>query len=152
MTKEQFETLRIGDLVLGTKKKEVRVTDICRTRGLICTGGIWRKRADVALPERQKEKLRTKLAPIHHYTFSVKLLQKYGLVISATILTLKRCGSEGFVGSNENLCESLQLGVPKSTFYAFYKRMCKENIIIVERTSTNICRYSLNEEAVKEFL
>lgn len=153
MTKEQFESLNIGDMVLGTQGgKELRVTDICRTRGLICTGGTWRKRSAVAVPDNWDDKFRTRLEPVYRYSFSVKMLRRFGLVISATILTLKRAGKDGFVGSNENLCDALQIGVPRSTFYAFYKRMCAENIITVEKTSTSLKRYRLNEDAVKDYL
>lgn len=153
MTKEQFDTLKIGDLVVSTRGgKQIPVTDICRNREIICTGGTWRKRKDVYVPESRKSSIRTTLPSIHQYTFSVKMLQKFGFVVSATILTLKRAGEEGFVGSNDNLREALQIDIPRTTFYAFYKRMRKEGIISVERTSTNLNRYRLNREAVKEYL
>lgn len=153
MTKEQFESLKIGDIVLSASSgKQLRVTDICRNRGLLCTGGTWRKRSAVSVPEDWQDKYRTSLPPVREYTFSTKMLQRFGLVVSATILTLRRAGEEGFIGSNENLCDALQIGIPHSTFYAFYKRMVSDKVIVVERTPTRLNRYRLNEETVNKYL
>lgn len=153
MTKEQFEHLKIGDDVLNAKKDaRVKVTDICRRRGLLCTGGTWRKRSDVEMPEGWENSNLTKLPPVRKYTFPVAMLAEMGLIQSAIIVTLQRCSGCCFVGSLTSLRLALQLDIPNATFFAAYKKLHKEGYISMERLGAWGSRYSLNEEKIKHLL
>lgn len=152
MTKEQFEQLKIGDTVLSPKAGEHRVvTDIHRGKQLINTGGTWRRRQDVTVPEEWKDSLGTHLPEVKEYTFPIPMLKKLGLIQSAIVVTVRRAGKEGYVGTLTALRLALQLDIPQATFFAAWKNLHILRLVTMEKIGSKYNRFQLSEEAMKLF-
>lgn len=152
MTKEQFEQLNIGDHVTGTKNGTlVRVIDIQRDRQLVNTGGTWRRRQDIYMPDGSKDSLATRLPAIKQYTFPVHMLKKHGLIQSAILVTVRRAGPEGYVGTLTSLNQATQLGVAQATFFAAWKNLHTPRLVTMQKIGSKYNRFQLSEEALKLF-
>lgn len=153
MTKEQFEQLKIGDTVLGTRSgSTLTVTDIHRQRELISTGGAWRRRQDVSVPEEWKDNTATVLPEIKEYTFPISMLKRLGLIQSAIVVTVRRAGPDGYVGTLTSLRQALQLDIPQATFFAAWKNLHILRIVTMQKIGSKYNRFHLDEEALKNLL
>lgn len=153
MTKEQFEQLSIGDYVTGSKPGTVvRVTDINRRRGLVCTGGTWRKRQDVKPTATWQDRLATRLPPVREYRFPVTMLARLGLVQSAIVTTVRRAGEGGYVGTQTSLRLDLRLEVSASTFHAAYKNLNILGLVTMEKIGSSYNRFRVSEEALEHLV
>ena len=141
MTTNQFNNLKIGDIVMNANcTAEVAVMDINRNRGLVNTGGAWRKYTTIRFPKET------------HMTFSVKMINRFSLAESAIIHTVLRAGEDGFVGTNESLCEASQICASTSSANVVIPRLCRERIITRDNLANKVTRFRLNMEEVEEYI
>ena len=152
MTKEQFEQLKIGDTVTGTKYGTVvKVLDIHRGKQLINTGGTWRRRQDIKIPEGTKDILDTRLPEIKQYTFPVAMLKKLGLIQSAIVVALRRAGPDGFVGTLMSLNQATQLEIPQTTFHKAWKNMHILGLVTMQKIDSKHNLFKLSDGTMKLF-
>lgn len=154
MTLNQFNNLKIGDIVMNANcTAEVAVMDINRNRGLVNTGGAWRKYTTIRFPkEKELPSEFTRLPKVTHMTFSVKMINKFSLVESAIIHTILRAGEDGFVGTNESLCEASQICASTCSANIVIPRLCKARIITRDNLAYRVTRFRINMNAVEEYL
>jgi len=152
MTKEQFEQLKIGDHVTGTKNGTlVKILDIQRDRQLVNTGGTWRRRQDIKMPDAAKDNLATRLPAIKQYTFPVHMLKKHGLIQSAILVTVRRAGPDGYVGTLTSLNQAIQLDLPQATFHTVWKNLHTLGLVTMQKIDSKHNRFQLSEESLKLF-
>ena len=154
MTTNQFNNLKIGDIVMNANcTAEVAVMDINRNRGLVNTGGAWRKYTTIRFPkEKELPSEFTRLPKVTHMTFSVKMINRFSLAESAIIHTVLRAGESGFVGTYESLCEASRICASTSSANVVIPRLCRERIITRDNLANKVTRFRLNMEEVEEYL
>lgn len=154
MTSNQFNNLKIGDIVMNANcTAEVSVMDINRNRGLVNTGGAWRRYTTIRFASSKKlSDDFTQLPPVTHMTFSVKMLNKFMVSEAAIIHTIIRAGEDGFVGNNETLCEASQICTSTCSANVIIPRLCREGLITREHMAHSMTRFRINMDAVKEYL
>jgi hypothetical protein len=153
MTEKQFNQLQIGDKVMNnTLTGETTVVDINRQDGTINTGGPWRKFNGVHLADPTKPQNYTVLEPVTHVTLSIIMLRRYSLLEAVLVQTILRAGTEGFIGTNETLCDATQLCRSLSTFNTIISRLIREGIIMRENLAGKASRYTINLDKAKQYL
>lgn len=153
MTEKQFEQLKIGDKVMNSSlTKVVTVQDINRPKGLVNTGGAWRKYRGISMSDRPVLSTFTRLEPVTQITLPVKMLKRYPLIDVVTIETIRRAGTEGFIGTNETLRNATQIctaGI--SMFTLVILRLSRDGLITRERLAHSTTRFMVNEEKLKQY-
>lgn len=153
MTTKQFNELHIGDMVMNNAlTKEVPVLDINRKLGSINTGGSWRRYKNVKLAGMPVPEHFTCLEPVTHVTLSMNMLKRYSLLDAIIISTIRRAGPEGYIGTNETLCEHTQLCRSISTFNTIISRLTHEGIVIRENLAKKASRYTIDAEKAEPYL
>ena len=132
--------------------KEVQVLDICRQRGLINTGGAWRKYRSVCLTRVALPEHFTRLEPVTHFNLSVKALKRYSLLEVILINTIHRAGPSGFIGSNETLRDATQMQHSIATINLLMSRLTRDGIIIRDCLANKASVFTINEELAKDYL
>ena len=152
MTEKQFESLKVGDKVMNNAlTKEVPVIDINRQKGIINTGGAWRRFKNVKLAGIPVPDHFTRLEPLTHITLPVKMLKRYPLLDTVILHTILRAGPDGFVGTNETLCDATQLCRSAGTFNVIIMRLVREGLVIRENLAKKVTRFLVDEERAKDF-
>ena len=153
MTEKQFNQLKVGDIVMNNAlTKQVQVLDICRNRGLINTGGAWRKYKGVYLARGPLPEHFTRLEPVTHFNLSIKALKRYSLLEVIIIHTIHRAGPKGFIGNNETLREATQMNNSIATINLLMSHLTRDGIVIRECLAGKASRFTINEELAKEYL
>ena len=152
MTEKQFADLKVGDMVMNNAlTKQVEVLDINRKREMINTGGAWRLRKNVRLPGPPPPDHFTKLEPATHFNISVKMLKRFTTLECIILHTIMRAGPDGFVGTNETLCEATQLCRSFSTFTVLISRLVREGFVVRDCLARKVTRFTLNETEFQNY-
>ena len=152
MTEKQFAELKVGDMVMNnTLTKQVEVLDINRPRGLVNTGGAWRNRKNVRLPGLPMPDHFTKLEPATHFNISIKMLKRFTTLECIILHTIMRAGPDGFIGTNETLCEATQLCRSFCTFTVLISRLSREGFVTRDCLDKKVSRFMIDEEKFKEY-
>lgn len=153
MTAKQFQQLKVGDIVMNSAlTKEVKVLDISRSKGLINTGGAWRRFKGVCLAGIPKPENFTRLEPVTHVTLSIKALKRFSLVEVLLVDAIRRAGPNGFLGNNETLLRATQMDKSIHTANVLLNRLVRDGIVIRENLANKATLFFVDEEKAKDYL
>lgn len=152
----QFHQLKVGDIVFSSDfSRPAQVTDIHKTKGLICTEGQWKNYKSLHIyTDTHWPDSFTRMPKATHFYFSVPMLQRFTLKQAIFIQSIRRLGQEGFTGNIYTLCQFLPIyNTPHQVLSVIGFLERKAVLIRKELGDTEKAFHlTIDEEKMKEYL
>lgn len=152
----QFHQLKVGDIVFSSDfSRPAQVTDIHKTKGLICTEGQWKNYKSLHIyTDTHWPDSFTRMPKATHFYFSVPMLQRFTLKQAIFIQSIRRLGQEGFTGNTYTLCQFLPIyNTPHQVLSVIGFLERKAVLIRKELGDTEKAFHlTIDEEKIKEYL